>query len=78
MRPTGRKSKAPYRRSPPGLSTPTPDDYRDMAKAVDDMQAVLEWRLGQDGLATQDYQQAKAFLNTLGQEVRGRLSSDDK
>jgi hypothetical protein len=70
--------EAPYRRSPPGLSTPTPDDYRDMAKAVDDMKAVLEWRLGQDGLATQDYQQAKAFLNTLGQEVRGRLSADDK
>jgi hypothetical protein len=70
--------EAPYRRSPPGLSTPTPDDYREMAKAVDDMKAVLEWRLGQDGLATQDYQQAKAFLNTLGQELRGRLSSDDK
>jgi hypothetical protein len=70
--------EAPYRRSPPGLSAPTLNDYRQMAKAVEDMKAVLEWRLGQDGLATQDYQQANAFLSTLGQEVRGRLSSDEK
>ncbi|MGA2030621.1 MAG: hypothetical protein ABSG68_00050 [Thermoguttaceae bacterium] len=61
--------EAPYRRSPPGLSTPTTNDYRNMAKAVEDMKAILQWRTGQGGLATEDYQQAREFLNRLGQEV---------
>ena len=65
--------EAPYRRAPPALSAPAPADYRNMVETVGEMKAVLEWRLGQgSGLLTQDYEQAKAFLNKLGQEARDR------
>jgi hypothetical protein len=65
--------ETPYRRSPPGLSTPTATDYRNMVKTVGDMKSVLEWRLGQNGgLPTVDYEQAKAFLNNLAQEAQER------
>ncbi len=59
----------PYRRSPPDLSTPTATDYRNMVKTVEDMKGMLEWRLGEHGgLPKVDYEQAKAFLNTLAKE----------
>ena len=65
--------EAPYRRSPPALSTPTAEDYRDMVKTVDEMKAILEWRLTvKSGLETKNYEQAKAFLDTLGQEASAR------
>jgi hypothetical protein len=65
--------EAPYRRSPPALSVPTANDYRDMVKTVDEMEAILEWRLTvKDGLETSVYQQAKAFLEKLGQEASER------
>jgi hypothetical protein len=65
--------EAPYRRSPPALSTPTAEDYRDMVKTVDEMKAILEWRLTvKSGLETKNYEQAKAFLDKLGQEASER------
>ena len=70
------KIEAPYRRSPPKLSTPTPADYRQMAGTVEDMKAVLEWRL-KEGVETADYNAAKTFLNQLGQEVAARAGSSN-
>ena len=66
--------EAPYRRTPPKLSVPTPADYRKMAGTVEDMKAVLEWRL-KKGVDTADYNAAKAFLNQLGQEVTARAQA---
>ena len=68
------KIEAPYRRTPPKLSVPTPADYRQMAGTVEDMKAVLEWRL-KEGVDTADYNAAKAFLNQLGQEVTARAQA---
>jgi hypothetical protein len=66
--------EAPYRRSPPASSAPTANDYREMVKNVDDMKAMLEWRLSvKSGLDSNEYQQAKAFLEKLGQEAKARL-----
>jgi hypothetical protein len=68
--------EAPYRRSPPTLSVPTVDDYRKMVKDVNDMKAILEWRLTvESGLQTSEYDQAKAFLDKLGQEAAERAAS---
>jgi hypothetical protein len=65
--------EAPYRRSPPVLSVPTADDYREMVKTVNEMKAILEWRLTvKSGLPTNEYEQAKAFLAKLGQEAGER------
>ena len=65
--------EAPYRRSPPALSVPTADDYRNMVKDVEEMKAILEWRLTvKSGLDTNEYEQAKAFLDKLGQEASER------
>ncbi len=65
--------ETPYRRSPPDLSTPTATDYRNMVKTVEDMNSILEWRLGEHGgLPKVDYEQAKAFLNTLAKEAQER------
>ena len=62
--------EAPYRRHPPGLSAPTSSDYRNMTKTAEQMKAILEWRLGQEGgLATDEYEQAKSFLSKLGEEA---------
>lgn len=63
--------EAPYRRSPPGLSTPTADDYRAMVKVVEQMKATLEW-LTKEGVDLDDYNEADAFLNKLGQEASQR------
>jgi len=68
--------EAPYRRTPPKLSTPTPADYAKMAGTVDDMKAVLEWRLKQ-GVDTSQYNTATAFLNQLGREVAARAQTAD-
>jgi hypothetical protein len=64
----------PYRRTPPKLSVPTVADYRQMAGTVEDMKAVLEWRL-KDGVDTAEYNAAKAFLVQLGQEVTARAQA---
>ena len=69
--------EAPYRRSPPGLSAPTADDYRAMAATIEQMKSVLEWRL-QSGMVSEDYQQAKAFLDQLGQEAGQRAGQGSK
>ena len=66
------KIEAPYRRTPPTLSSPTAEDYRRMAATVDDMKAVLEWRLS-EGVQTADYEEGKTFLNTLGSEIAARI-----
>ena len=66
--------ESPYRRTPPKLSVPTPADYLKMAPAVEDMKAVLEWRLGRN-LETADYDAAKTFLNQLGREVTTRAQA---
>ncbi len=63
--------EAPYRRSPPGLSVPTADDYRKMVKTAEAMKGVLEW-MTQQGVDTQEYGQAKAFLDTLQEEARAQ------
>jgi hypothetical protein len=68
------KIEAPYRRTPPKLSPPTIADYRQMTRTVEDMKAVLEWRLS-EGADTNEYNTAKAFLNKLGQEVAARANS---
>jgi hypothetical protein len=69
--------EAPYRRTPPVLSAPTAADYRQMAGTVEDMKAVLEWRL-KEGVPTADYNEAKAFLKQLGQEVTARAEKTGK
>ena len=66
--------EAPYRRTPPKLSVPAPADYRKMAAAVEDMKAVLQWRL-KEGADTGDYNAAKSFLDQLGQELAIRAEA---
>ncbi len=68
------KIEAPYRRSPPKLSVPTTADYRQMASTVEDMKAVLEWKL-REGIPTAGYETAKAFLSQLGAEVAARAQA---
>ena len=45
-----------------------------MAGTVEDMKAVLEWRL-KEGIETADYNAAKTFLNRLGEEVATRAQA---
>ena len=71
MLPSEGTLKPPYRRSPPGLSTPTASEYRNMVKTVEEMKAILEW-FTTKGVDTHDYEQAKGFLTKLG---RGGLPS---
>ncbi len=66
--------EAPYRRTPPTLSVPTPADYREMAGTVDDMQAILQWRL-KEGVETAAYNRAKSFLDQLGAEAAARAQA---
>jgi hypothetical protein len=69
------KIESPYRHAPPPkLSVPTPADYRSMASAVEDMKAILEWRLT-EGVSTTEYNAAKEFLNRLGEEVTARAQA---
>jgi hypothetical protein len=65
--------EAPYRRSPPGLSSPTAEDYRAMVKTVEEMKAMLDW-LSQDGLETNSYDEAEKFLDQLGKEAGDRAA----
>jgi hypothetical protein len=66
--------EAPFRRTPPKLSVPTTADYGKMASAVEDMKAVLEWRL-KDGVDLSNYNTAKTFLNQLGHELAARAQA---
>jgi len=70
------KIEAPYRRKPlyPGgpAQSPSEDDYRQMAGAVEDMKAVLQWRL-REGVDTNQYDAAKAFLEQLAGEVARQM-----
>ncbi len=63
--------EAPYRRSPPGLSSPTADDYRAMIKTAEEMKSMLEW-ISQDGVETNMYEEATKFLDKLEKEARER------
>ncbi len=62
--------EAPYRRSPPKLSTPTASNFGTIVETVEEMQAVLEWKLSDSGLPTNEYNQAKAFLAKMHAEAR--------
>jgi hypothetical protein len=68
------KIEAPYRRTPPKLSTPTEADYQQMVSTVEDMKAVLQWRLS-EGVDTNEYNAAKTFLNQLGSELGQRVQA---
>jgi hypothetical protein len=74
------KIEAPYRRTTyvpgtaPKLGTPNEDDYQQMAAAVEDMKAVLQWKLG-EGVDTGQYNAAKAFLDQLGGELAKRIQA---
>ena len=63
--------EAPYRRSPPGLSAPTPQDYSNMVKTIEQMKGTLQW-LTTQGVDAQEYNQAEAFLNQMQQEAHAR------
>jgi hypothetical protein len=63
--------EAPYRRGDKGLSQPTPDDYRDMIAATDQMKTLLKGMAA--SVSAQDYLNAEAFLNQLAKEARERL-----
>jgi hypothetical protein len=69
--------EAPYRRTPPELSAPTSQDYAEMISTVQEMKDILEW-LTRDGVDTQEYEQAKAFLNKIQQEARQRAQAASK
>ena len=66
--------EAPYRRTPPKLSVPTPADYRRMASTIADMRAVLEWRL-RDGIESANYEVARNFLYEMAVEVVKRAKA---
>jgi hypothetical protein len=74
------KVEAPYRRTtytpgaPPKLGTPNEDDYQKMSAAVEDMKAILQWKLS-EGVDTGEYNTAKAFLNQLGNELAKRAQA---
>jgi hypothetical protein len=74
------KVEAPYRRTTytpgaaPKLGTPNEDDYQKMAAAVEDMKAILQWKLS-EGVDTGAYNTAKAFLNQLGSELAKRTQA---
>ena len=63
--------ESPYRRSPPGLSTPTAQDYSNMVKTIEQMKGTLQW-LTTQGVDAGEYNQAEAFLNQMQQEARAR------
>ncbi len=65
------KIESPYRRTPPKLSTPNAADYGQMAAAVEDMKAVLQWRAS-EGVNPNDFNAAKDFLDRLGSELAAR------
>lgn len=64
--------EAPYRRSPPGLSVPTTEDYRAMVKTAYEMKGILEWLLQDGGLEKGEYDRAAACLNNIEQQARER------
>ncbi|MCE5268218.1 MAG: hypothetical protein LLG00_10070 [Planctomycetaceae bacterium] len=62
--------EAPYRRSPPGLSSPTAEDYRSIVRIAEEMKAMLEGLLQEGPLQTDQYNQADNFLNKLQKEAQ--------
>ncbi len=66
----------PYLRTPPKLSAPKPDDYREMAKAVENMKEILDRRMI-EGMERREYDEGKSFLLKLQQEVSARISKPD-
>jgi hypothetical protein len=74
--------EAPYRRNPPKpgpngeriVISPTQEDFRKMAAAIEDMKAVLDWRLT-ESVDTGEYNVAKNFLDRLGEEVNKALAA---
>jgi hypothetical protein len=71
------KIEAPYRRTPPKLSAPNEEDYQQMAAAVDDMRAILEWRQS-EGVNTNQFNAARNFLIQLGGELNKRIHSGNR
>jgi hypothetical protein len=69
------KIEAPYRRTPPKLSAPTPSDYRDIDKAVEQMKAILSGLTA--SVSAQQYLQAQAFLDQMGKEARERSDAGE-
>jgi hypothetical protein len=69
------KIEAPYRRTPPKLSTPNEDDYRQMVAAVEDMKAILQWR-SSEGVDPNEFNTAKSFLIQLGDELAKRIPTN--
>lgn len=63
--------EAPYLRSPPGLSAPTPEDYTAMVKTIEEMKALLE-RVKEEGASTYLYNEADSFLDKIDREARDR------
>ena len=66
------KIEAPYRRTPHKLSEPSMADYQKMLPVIDNMQAMLDWQL-KEGLRTNDYNAAVAFLSEMSREASGRV-----
>ena len=54
------------------FSEPTVADFREMASAVEDMKAVLQWRLG-EGVDTNQYNQAKDFLDKMSSQIARQM-----
>jgi hypothetical protein len=69
--------EAPYRRSPPGLSLPTADDYRTIVTVAEEMKAMLEGLLQEGSLPTNQLDEAENFLNRIQQDARGRAQRAD-
>jgi hypothetical protein len=69
--------EAPFRRSPPKISTPTADDYQNMVKATDEMKAIVEW-FATKGIDTREYEEANRFLDKLGEEAGRRFELASK
>jgi hypothetical protein len=72
------KIEAPYRRTPPeGWDKISTDDYRQIAAAVEDMKALLQWR-SSEGVDTSAFTVAKNFLIQMGDELAKRINPEKK
>ncbi len=69
--------EAPYRRSPPGLSVPTADDYRTIITTAEEMKAMLEGLLQEGPLQTDQLDEAESFLNRIQEQARQRAQRAD-
>jgi hypothetical protein len=67
------KIEAPYRRTPPEKwNTISTDDFRQMAAAVEDMKALLQWRSSQ-GVDVDAFNAAKNFLIQMSSELAKQI-----